>query len=619
MPDQATPNATNTLADMLLTSEAVQRVLSRLTPREYAALTQVLASGGKILATLLEQEFGSVRLYSQYHNTRSFLLALNDPPSPTERLFLLGLIQMTGQAHQRMYYIPRDLLSLLPPGPTHDTSLYLEPAATPPQVTPANLWGLDYNLVTMLELAHAGNLALTTERGMNKASMLKLAKRWGMHKDDLRGLTYERHWSYVYFLRLILQSAGLLRITVDDTLSTTSAVIPWLQLPRIERLRRLLDGWRQSEWDELTYRLGIEIQGYAPKRNLTATHQAILDILAAIPPYIWITWDALLAEVKRAQPYFARPDGRFDTWKLVDYRRQNLDGFENWHRVEGKLLMATLSSSLAWLGLIDIGAAPDEGDTIVSTAFRLNELGAALLDRGPAPAEPSYDPPVIQATYEIIIPPHASAFARFQISQVANWISGTDQTEATVYKLTRQSVQQAVARGSGIDEVISLLEHMTGMPLPQNVAYSMHEWSGQYGQFRLRRGAILQTDDPLRLEQIRHDRRLALPPLEPLNDTTWLLSEGDAATLADALRKCGYSLAGDITTTGPALKERDITLLVAGLEFFVQACADLQLESDVSAAMLQRVRGLLDTRQRAKAVQIAQETLQQLQARLDKT
>lgn len=611
--DATDARAADALADTLLTAEAVNRVLAQLAPQERAALARVQAEGGRIAAPALEREFGKVRIHTRYPNPRTFLLALPQPSSAAERLFLLGLLQVETVGPRAIFAIPADLRPLLPPTPLRDRTLRLTGEPAPPLIVEAGIWELEHNCGTILILAQAGALEIAAGRGLNKASMLRLAQRWGMSRDELRGITYEQHWRYLHFLRLVMQSAGLLRVSADNQVRPTADALAWLQSSRLERLRRLVAGWATSDWDELARFLGIETKGHVIDRDAAAARHAILGFLAQAPPAAWVAWETLLAEVKRVSPDFARPSGDYESWRLVDYRGRNLDGFANWERVEGELLKATIGGSLRWLGLTDYGGGEQQGAAPDPRAFRLNPLGAALLEVGPPPAEPPYERLVVQGSFEVVAPPRVAPFYRFQLSRIAAWVSGSAHEEAEIYRLTKATVQAAVEQGIPGEAISAFLEEAGGAPLPPNVAYSLREWAGQHGQLTLRKGAILQTDDPLLLEQVRRDRRLRLPPVEALTEGAWLLGEGDAARLAEALRKAGYGLAGTVEPDGPPLKERDLTVLAGALHFYAAACARLQVESEASGALLGRVERLLSQRQRDTAARIAAEALAALE------
>src|SRR5262249_33138323 len=151
--------------------------------------------------------------------------------------------------------------------------------------------------------------------------------------------------------------------------------------------------------------------------------RAILRLIAQVPPGEWVALDDFVAAVKQTEPDFARPDGRYDTWDLIDYYRQSLDGFAHWDAVEGQQLRSIAGGTLRWLGLTDLGMRGEE-----PLGFRLTPLGAALIGRADAPPEPTTEPLVIQPNFEVIAPTYASPYARFQLGRIAER-SGDDDTE----------------------------------------------------------------------------------------------------------------------------------------------------------------------------------------------
>jgi hypothetical protein len=378
--------------------------------------------------------------------------------------------------------------------------------------------------------------------------------------------------------------------------------------PPIERARRLLAGWVASTWDELASFLGMKIQrGYS--RDLPGTKRAILQLLGQVPLGQWVALGDFAAAVKQVEPDFARPDGRYDTWGLLNYARQPFDGFERWDEVEGQQLQVIASGTLRWLGLTDLGP---QGERAVS--FRVNPLGAALLGSGPAPAEPPEEPLVVQPNFEVVAPALASPYARFQLGRIAARAPGADDTE--VYTLTKKSIQAALERSISLDNMLRFLREQSGREPPQNVAATLREWAGQHGQVRLRRGVLLEAEDPTLLEQIQRDKRVKLPRVERLTEAAWLLREADSAALAERLRKAGYGLTGDDAEPDAPLKEHDLTVLFAALEFYTHACAKLGIEGDASGALRMRVVRLLAEKQLNRAYQASHEALKRLNERL---
>jgi hypothetical protein len=601
------------LAGAMLEPAAVARLIASLSSRERAALALVQQNGGSLRAPVLEREYGGIRSHADYPNPRAYLLALEQPPSPTERLWTLGLLigdqgSAQGLGDRSEYKVPADLLPLLPPVPERDRALRLAPAPEPAEVSLGEASFLERNALLLLSLGQDGLLEVIPSGGMNKASLARIAKQWNP-KDTFKGAWREEHWPYMQFVRRVAEGAGLLRVGADARLRPTREALDWLKLSLLERARRLLDGWVVSAWDELASFGGIKVQR-AYFRDLPLAKRAVLRLLGQLPPGAWVGYDAFVAEVKRVEPDFARPDGRYDTWGLLSYTRQPINGFEFWDQVEGRQLIDIAGGTLRWLGLTDVGLA---GEAAVS--FRLNPLGAALIAGAARPPEMPAEPLVVQPNFDVIAPAYASPYARFQLGRIAERAGG-DRETAEVYKLGKRSVQAALERGITFDDMLRFLSEQGGREPPQNVVASLREWAGQHGQLALRRAVLLEADDPALLEQIRRDRRVRMPSVEPLTDTAWLVREGDAPELAERLRKAGFGLAGDGDSPQAPLREHDMTVLFAALDFYTRACSALDIEGDASDAMRRRVARLLSDRSLNRAYQTSHAALRHLKERL---
>lgn len=605
-PDQAT--TAKQVADAILRPEAVQQIIASLSIREREALERVQAYGGSIAAAILERDYGRVRYHGGYPNTRAYLMALSQPPDPTERLYLLGLLSILPEGLHHRYAIPPDLLELLPPVPARNITLELQPASEPPEIYTSEPRSLEHNLLVLLNLAQDQQLEVIPTGGLNKASLLRLARQWDP-KTKLQGISREEHWPYVRFLRLLALGAGLIRVGADAQLKPTHEALDWMRLPALERAHRLLEGWIASGWDELSAFLGLKIE-YAFRRDLAATKRALLRLIGQAPMDQWVSFNDFVAAVKLKEPDFARPDGDFDTWRITNHYRQPIDGFEHWDAVEGELLKAVAGGTLRWLGLTDLGIQGDE-----PISFRLNNTGLALLANGPGTNQPAEELLVIQPNFEVVVPAYASLYARFQLGRIAETVNNE---ETALYRLTKRSLQQALERRLELDEIVRFLEEQSGRALPQNVLATLREWGGQHGQVSLRRAALLAADSPVMLEQVKRDKRIRMPEVEVLNETTWIVPEGDAAGLAERLRKAGYGLSGGIDGDSGPLKEHDLTVIYAALDFYARACAKLELEHDASGALRKRVARLLPERQQNRAYQLSGEALGRLEEHLGK-
>jgi len=597
-PQRDTPS----LAAAMLHEETIARLLASLTEAERMALVRVQERGGSIPAAVLERESGLLRPHAAYPNPRAFLLSLREPPSATERLFLLGVVQLLERGSERLYAIPPDLLPLLPLVAPYEAHIVPSLTTAPQEAVDADVALLEQRLLAVLVLARDGQLETVPAGGLTKASLVRLGRAWDV-PGTLAGVTREEHWPYAQFVRCIAQAVGLLHAGIGSTLRATPAVLDWLRLPRTERLRALLDAWVESAWDELAALYHIRAQR-PYSRDLPAARRALLELLEQLPTREWLELDAFIAEVKRVAPDYARPHGDYFRWGLQGPNRLPLGGFVNWERVEGAQIRAVLDHSLRWLGLIDSGI-----DNQRSASFRLNAYGAALLRGEPAPDEIPEEPLVVQPNFDVLVPAHASLYARFQLGRFAEQ-RGND--TADVYRLTRRSLLAAAERGVDVDEIAKFLEEQTGRPVPQNVSATFYEWAGRYGQLTLRRGFVLQAEDAALLEQARRDQRVRMPQAEQLSERAWLVREGDAAELAERLRKAGYGLAADQAEAG--FSEHDLAVAVAAIEFYAGACDLLDLPCEASDALRRRVARMVRERALNRAYHTSATSLATLRA-----
>jgi hypothetical protein len=595
----------DTLAAAMASEQSLSRLIAHLNETERVALGRVQERGGAIAAAVLERDSGLIRPHEAYANPRAFLLNLREPPSATERLYLLGLIQLLQSGRERLYAIPPDLLLLLPPVPPRDTRLAAQPTEPPGETVDADVPQLEQHVLGLLVLAREGQLETVPGGGLTKASLLRLARAWAI-PGKLAGVTREEQWPYARFVRTVVQAAGLTRAGADTTLRATPAALEWLRLPQLERLRRLLTGWVESEWDELEafYRIRAQ-RPYS--RDLPAARRGLMALIGQLPGGEWLDIAAFVAEVKRVEPDYARPHGDYFRWGLQGPNRLPLGGFANWERVEGAQIRSVLDCSLRWLGMVDVGVRDRQ-----PVSFRLTPHGAALLLGEPAPATPPEEPLVVQPNFDVLAPAHASLYAHFQLGRFAEQ-RGAE--AAAVFRMTRRSILGAAERGVGVDEIVGFLEEQSGRAVPQNVSATLYEWAGRYGQLTLQRGYVLQAEDAALLEQVRRDQRVRMPRAERLSDTAWLVRDGDARELAERLRKAGYGLAAD--ESGGGLSEHDLTVAVAAIEFYAGACALLELPCDASDALRRRMTRLLRERALNRAYQVSGAALDGLRASID--
>jgi len=166
-------------------------------------------------------------------------------------------------------------------------------------------------------------------------------------------------------------------------------------------------------------------------------------------------------------------------------------------------LARVLEETLFWLGLVDRGYCEGEA------CFRLSPVGEAVLfDRNREALEHLYPVQtgafVVQPNYEIVVPiQDMDPLLTAPLDQFAARISSGS---VCVYHLTRESFVRALQEGrSGEQFVAFLLNHNRG-PLPENVLYTLKDWSGTIKQVRLRTYHVVESDDPLVIAELQNHK-----------------------------------------------------------------------------------------------------------------
>lgn len=591
LPPHSEPEA---LAAALTEPGRVRAQWDRLADAERAALTRVLQEGGALPAAILQREWGAIREPRGFANPRAYLQALEAPASPAERLYTMGLLVRDHDDRGQVFRILNDFRALLPDVEPRDRALRVDPVPEPAVVELADPEETDRTVLAFLELAYDGALKTLDDGALNKASLTRLAKR--LYPDArLSGVRRESEWPWIALIRAVVVEAGLLQRTTDGLLHVAPAATAWLKADRPERLRTMLRGWIASQFNELSTFCGITWRSRPLDLRLPESRRTLLDLLRSLPAGKWLSVDAIAAEVERVEPDFLRRNGRYDLWLLYNRRGEYVASREDWHKVEGMLIAAVLVALLRWLGLVDAAGKDKQLDLV-----RLTPLAAHLLQDAAPPPAPAPEPLAVQGTFEVICPPGASLWARFQLTRIAEPVKDD---AAAIFRLSRRSILQAAERGIDAEQALQFLAENGRGPVPQAVATYLREWSGQAGHLMVEQSALLRADDPVRLAEVRRARGIALPPIEELTPTTWKVEPGDVPGMLQQLQRAGFSVDAGAWQAQPGratgaglLSEHDLKALVTAAFAYARLCAEHDLPCEVSSSMLMRLQKLAPSR-----------------------
>jgi hypothetical protein len=587
------------LLSQLTTPAVVEQLLATLRPTDRAALERILAADGQIAAAALERDYGTIRPHTGFINPRAYLNALQGVQSAVERLFVLGLIQPLRTQPGVVYAIPTELRPLLPNVAPPDRTPTFVVCAPPADLQAADPFRFERELVTMIALAYAEPLALNNNGTLHRASLARLAARLSVAGATT---TSEARGPAVALLRTLARDLGLLHQRAC-TLRVARRALEWLAQPPAERFTSLLNAWLASAFDELTLLCGLRWRTPPWRYPRRTARRAILDLLTAAPEE-WLEIAAVVAEVRRINPDFARTGAEYDAWQLSDADGARVTGWANWERVEGALIKSYLLGPLHWLGVVDLGG--DAEPTLV----RLGAWGAALAGLSDPPAV-FEDRLQLQADGTIYVAAAVPPMPHFQVNRIATW-QGVDAQGIEEYAITLRSFDEATERGIGREQIVEFLRRWSDRPLDSGLIATLGEWEQRRTALRGRTAVLLEASDPALLASIAADSQVRLPPYTVLNPTTWALEPADGPRFIGALRDHGYGLAAALTNPELPLSERDLrTLLVAANVIFALGSAQ-GWDHGVTEALLERVRRTLPANARAEAERLTQELIELL-------
>lgn len=205
-------------------------------------------------------------------------------------------------------------------------------------------------------------------------------------------------------------------------------------------------------------------------------------------------------------------------------------------RIETRLARS-LEENFFWLGVIARGYA---GDT---PCFQITPLGRALLF-GEIPTSlreryPSWSGGiVVQPNYEV-----AAALQDIDpllTTPLDTFAQRISEYPVIIYNLTREAFLHAMQQGHSAEAFISFLLHHNRGPLPDNVLITLRDWCGTAKQVRLRTYHVIESNDPLVIAEIEHQRQWH-KQIAPIDPHKALRYQGlSRAEIKAALEKEGY-------------------------------------------------------------------------------
>lgn len=517
----------------------LQQEMAYVEPEEGAAIADLLAQGGRVPVAAFERQHGPLRQMGPGRMEREEPWL--DPVSVTESLWYRGFLYRgfdgTAEGAIEFYYIPKELLAQLSGGeraPSQAAPTAVAEPTRPIAIAPAQSPGL----VPVPSVDPSTIRAAATDAVDDLTTLLALAQRTGLLPDrlpDLETLLIRPMRDRRSLLLTLADETGLLRRT-EGRLRPRPAAIDWLKLSREAQLRAIVVAWKDSSWNDLCHTPGLVCEGDGWQNEPQLARDALLERLPRSTD--WYRVRDIVDLMRAHDPDFQRPDGNYDTWYVRDAAAgQMLSGFENWDRVEGRLLRHLLEGPLHWLGMTEMAAELPTGEA----CYRLTDRAMSWLLDEPPPADEVRVPLVVQPDGTLLVPLNAGRFERFQAARVAD-VEPLLPDKPYRYRITPASLAGAREEGIAPERVLQFLEKASGRPVPTSVQRGITRWAEQGVEGRLQREIVLRVKDEKILETLRTNPRTRDLIGESLGDLAVAIRAGDWEAFRQATAQLGLLL-----------------------------------------------------------------------------
>jgi Helicase conserved C-terminal domain len=521
------------LAGNLVQPDLIAYAFEQLDPTTRKLCTWLCDQGGKV-------SLQAVRDYTGF----------DDPTLATiiRKFEQYALAFDTFAGPERVLFVPRELLKGLKKAVTQaDTLPVLPPTGlvaldAPPEVIRAGDTLLVYDMAVIIGAMYQQDIEPTKSSTVPKRIVTKIQPLLHVHPRinayDLENFTVDM----LYSLARVL---GLVQLSSEATPDIKQHYEPgpqleqWSRLSVFEQNQRLLEHWLTSRyWADLP---GANYNAnYSYYLDYITPRNALLGYLNECTPGRWYTVASLMNTIKAQDPYLARP--RQAGSSVVNYRLAK-DIMANWDRCDGQYILGILASSLHELGIVALGyeqAQPSDAQKPVNPdAFMLTDLGAAILKK-PGSKPPVYESGrtlVVQPNFELLLlqPDSPTLYNLLPFAQV-NQVGMVSRLT-----LTRNSVLRGMAAGKKMEQVIQFLEQQSQKELPQNVVYTLRDWTKAYKEATIAQVVLIEVENEALASEICQSSKFKKFNLRRLGPTA-IAASGDT-TLQDLRRvldKDGY-------------------------------------------------------------------------------
>lgn len=452
-----------------------------------------------------------------------------------ERLFgLLSLLEKRALAcdtllpsAERVVVIPHEILATITPHLAHfleDERTYaFVPRTTPPAFLQEAQPLICYDLAVMVGLSYHMSIEPTKDHRLTKRQSGKI--RPLLHGQPRLGETGEdRYPDLVLTASRQLELLQRTRPYEDAKFRYTRGpkLASWSQAALSEQMRQFLAWWqRTAEWKDVA--LG-ELHPTFSGWEVYQGRKLLLDQLRTCTPGAWYASDALLYALWKQAPLDPQARG---SQRLVAREGGALrTRWKQWRKTHEGWFLGMVASTLFEAGIVDLGYAhPPEGQTaLLPSAFQITERGARALAEaisGEVCQEDTETAPlVVQPSFEILVlrmePKYLYPLLAFAEIACLERVSRLH--------LCKTAVLDGLAAGWRIEAMIDFLRQASRVGIPQNVEYTLLDWSRSYQEACLSDMVLIDLTGEGAARSVRQALEVRAVPIRQLGPSLFAVS-----------------------------------------------------------------------------------------------
>lgn len=462
-----------------------------------AVIARMRRSAGVLPAPLVDAMAGPLRTSLESISPRAFL-TIHHPLTPLEQLFVSGVVWPHTTSSGRYWIIPKEVEESL-----GDVPPLFEVEQPQPACTPAQAISLDDVLVGATMLALDGRLPLQQHGRISHVVLNRLGQEGISH-------------TMLQWMSSCWLAAGIFRVDTNG-LAPTPRLMEWLAMAPHERTQEMARAWLQAAWNEWDM---ANLKKRPPAVDVRYARRMMVHALLSHLPEEWCAWDAVHMSLRSGWPDMVRPTNQQGKW-------QTPAGWPHtWMEEDGRLVEFMLRGPACWLGIV----AWDE----LGVYVRRTALGGWLAGVNPTPTPHIPQPARLEADGSVVLVDTTNYYARVQLYRIADW------RDTLTAHITPNRVRQAIAGGLSSTTYLDILQSVLDEPIPTAFASMIRAWADDVSHVSVESMVLIKASSADVMMDIIHDRHVALPTYQRVNDTTLAIAPNVAATVIRRLRQAGY-------------------------------------------------------------------------------